>query len=163
MGFAFLETDPIADAEALIAAGRAAEAAENLRARLAAGRGGLLARLTLVKALLESGDTQAALEEARETAALNPGIAVAAMALGESLLHAGALPAAIAELQRALRLDPQLEQARFLTARAWLEAGEAEKALEIFGELTPSPQADALAARAHAIKQAPRSDAGYVR
>jgi predicted TPR repeat methyltransferase len=158
-----LETDPIADAEALIASGRAAEAARNLRARLAAGRGGLLARLTLIKALLESGDMQAALEEARETASLNPGIAVAAMALGESLLLAGALPGAIAELQRALRLDPQLEQARFLTACAWLEAGEAGKALEILGGLAPSPQIEALVVRAHAIKQAPRSDAGYVR
>jgi predicted TPR repeat methyltransferase len=158
-----LETDPIADAEALIASGRAAQAARDLRARLAAGRGGLLARLTLVKALLESGDSQAALEEARETASLNPGIAVAAMALGESLLRVGALPASIAELQRALRLDPQLEQARFLTACAWLEAGEADKALEIFGDLDPSPQIEALMARAHAIGQAPRSDAGYIR
>jgi predicted TPR repeat methyltransferase len=158
-----LETDPIADAEALIASGRAAEAARDLRARLAAGRGGLLARMTLVKALLESGDTGAALEEARETAALNPGIAVAAIALGEALLRAGALPAAIAELQRALRLDPQLAQARFLTACAWLEAGEAGKALEIFGDLDASPQIEILAARARAIGQAPRSDAGYVR
>lgn len=54
-GFAFLETDPIAEAEALIAAGRAADAARQLQARLAAGRGGLLARLTLVTALLEAG------------------------------------------------------------------------------------------------------------
>ena len=158
-----METDPIADAEALIASGHAAKAARDLRARLAAGRGGLLARLTLVKALLESGDSQAALEEARETAALNPGIAVAAMALGETLLRAGALPASIAELQRALRLDPQLTHARFLTACAWLEAGEAERALEIFEELDSSPQMEALVARAHAIKQTPRSDAGYVR
>ncbi|MGZ5929778.1 MAG: methyltransferase domain-containing protein [Rhizomicrobium sp.] len=158
-----METDPIADAEVLITSGRAAEAARDLRARLAAGRGGLLARMTLVKALLESGDIPAALDEARETAALNPGIAVAAMALGEALLRAGALPAAIAELQRALRLDPQLAQARFLTACAWLEAGEAEKALEIFGDLDASPQIEDLMARARAIGQAPRSDAGYVR
>ena len=158
-----METDPIADAEALIASGRAAEAARDLRARLAAGRGGLLARMTLVKALLAAGDIPAALDEARETAALNPGIAVAVMALGEALLRAGALPAAIAELQRALRLDPQLARARFLTACAWLEAGEAEKALEIFGELDASPQIEDLVARARAIGQAPRSDAGYVR
>jgi predicted TPR repeat methyltransferase len=158
-----LETDPIADADALIASGRAAEAARDLRARLAAGRGGLLARMTLVKALLGSDDTQGALEEARDAASLNPGIAVVAMMLGEALLRAGALPAAIAELQRALRLDPQLEQARFLTACAWLEAGEAEKALEIFDDLESSPQIETLVARAHAIKQTPRSDAGYVR
>jgi predicted TPR repeat methyltransferase len=158
-----LETDPIADAQALIASGRAAEAARDLRARLAAGRGGLLARMTLVKALLESGDGAGALSEARETAGLNPGIALAAMSLGEALLRAGALPSAIAELQRALRLDPALEQARFLTACAWLEAGEAEKALEIFEVLETSPEIEALTVRAHAIKEAPRSDAGYVR
>ena len=83
-----METDPIAEAEDLIASGRAAEAATTLRARLAAGRGGLLARLTLVKALLASDDVAAALEEARETTSLNPGIAVAAMSLGEALLAA---------------------------------------------------------------------------
>ena len=63
-----METDPIADAEALIASGRAEQAARDLRARLAAGRGGLLARMTLVKALLESGDIPAALDEARDAA-----------------------------------------------------------------------------------------------
>ncbi len=158
-----METDPIADAEALIASGRAAEAARDLRARLAAGRGGLLARLTLVKALLESGDRQSALEEAREAAALNPGVAVAVMTLGEVLLKLGALPTAIAELQRALRLDPALEQARFLIGCAWLEAGEAEKALEIFEELEPTPDIEARISRARAIPNAQRSDPGYVR
>ncbi|HEY4274272.1 MAG TPA: methyltransferase domain-containing protein [Rhizomicrobium sp.] len=163
MGFAFLETDPIADAETLIASGRAAEAARNLRARLASGRGGLMARLTLVKALLETGDTDAALEEAREASSLNPAVAVAAAALGEVLLRRSALPAAIAELQRALRLDPGLDEARFLTGCAWLEAGEADKALEIFEGLDATPIIAAHIERARAIRQAPRSDAGYVR
>lgn len=158
-----METDPIADAEALIASGRAAQAAGELRTRLAAGRGGLLARLTLVKALLALADHAGALEEAREAASLNPGVAVAAMALGEVLLASGALPVAIAELQRALRLDPELERARFLTGCAWLEAGEAEKALEIFEKLPPSPAIAARIAQAQAIQGAPRSDAGYVR
>ncbi len=158
-----METDPIADAEDLIASGRAADAARNLRARLAAGRGGLLARLTLVKALLATDEVAAALEEAREAAALNPGIALAVLALGEALLAAHALPAAIAELQRALRLDPGLERARLLMASAWLEAGEAEKALAILAELEASPETDNLMARAQAIQSASRSDAGYVR
>ena len=158
-----METDPIAEAESLIASGHAADAARNLRMRLAAGRGGLLARLTLVKALLASNDVAAALEEAREAASLNPGFAMAVMALGEALLATNALPAAIAEFQRALRLDPALEQARLLMASAWLEAGEAEKALAIFAELEPSPEIEALAERARAIQNAPRSDAGYVR
>jgi len=158
-----LETDPIAEAERLIASGHAADAARDLRARLVAGRGGLLARLTLVKALLASNDVTAALEEAREAVSLNSGVAMAVMALGETLLAASALPAAIAEFQRALRLDPALERARLLMATAWLEAGEAEKALAIFTELEPSPEIEALAERARAIQTKPRSDAGYVR
>ena len=136
-------------------------AARDLRARLAAGRGGLLARLTLVKALLAVPDIQGALHEAREAVSLNPDIAVAVLALGEALLAAEALPTAIAELQRALRLDPDLERARLRIAQAWLAAGEADKALESLRELD-EPPADMLAA-CDAIKAAPRSDAGYVR
>ena len=158
-----METDPIAEAEALIAAGQAAEAAAKLRARLAAGRGGLLARLTLVKALLEAGEEQAALEEAREAVSLNSGVAVAVMTLGEVLLRLNVLPAAIAEFQRALRLDPGLDRARYLAGCAWLEAGEAEKALELFESLDITPDIEARIARARAIQDAPRSDAGYVR
>ena len=57
-----------------------------MRARLAAGRGGLLARLTLIKALLAAGDSDGALAEAREAVSLNPDVAVAVLALGEALL-----------------------------------------------------------------------------
>jgi predicted TPR repeat methyltransferase len=155
------EGDPIEAAEALIASGRADEAARDLRARLEAGRGGLLARLTLIKALLASGDTDAALAEAREAASLNGNVAPAVMALGEALLAADALPTAIAELQRALRLDPDLPRARLLVSTAWLKAGEADKALESLGELDDPPPE--MIAAAQAIKTAPRSDAGYVR
>ena len=155
--------DPIEAAQALIAAGKAGEAAQGLKARLAAGRGGLLARLTLVEALVAAGDTQGALEEAREAVSLNPNIAVAVLGLGEALLAADVLPTAIAELQRALRIDPDLPRARELIAVAWLKAGEADKALEALGALERSPQVDAMIAAAQAIKTAPRSDAGYVR
>lgn len=155
--------DPIEAAEALIAAGKGDEAARNLRARLAAGRGGLLARLTLVKALLAVGEIPGALEEAREAVSLNPNVAPAVLALGEALLAAELLPTAIAELQRALRIDPQLPRARELIAMAWLKAGEADKALENLQELEPSPQAAAMIASAQRIKTAARSDAGYVR
>ena len=48
-------------------------------------------------------------------------------------------------------------------AAAWLEAGEAEKALAIFAEFESSSEIEILAARARAIRHAPRSDAGYVR
>jgi predicted TPR repeat methyltransferase len=153
--------DPIEAAEALIASGRADQAARDLRARLNSGRGGLLARLTLVKALLAAGDTRRALEEAREAVSLNSNVAVAVLALGEALLAAEALPTAIAELQRALRLDPALSRARELIAAAWLKAGEADKALENLRELE-NPPAEMIAA-CEAIRCAPRSDPGYVR
>jgi predicted TPR repeat methyltransferase len=153
--------DPIEAAEALMAQGRAGEAARDLRARLAAGRGGLLARLTLVKALLASGDISEALEEAREAVSLNPNVAPAVLGLGEALLAAEYLPTAIAELQRALRLDPDLARARELLAAAWLKAGEADKALQALRELDEPPAA--MIAAAEAIKTAARSDPGYVR
>jgi predicted TPR repeat methyltransferase len=153
--------DPIEAAEALIASGKAEQAARDLRVRLDAGRGGLLARLTLVKALLVAGDIQTALAEAREAVSLNPSVAVAVLALGEALLAADALPTAIAELQRALRLDPDLVRARELIAVAWLKAGEADKALEHLNALE-NPPAEMIAA-CEAIKTASRSDPGYVR
>lgn len=156
-----LDGDPIEAAEALIAAGKAEEAARGLRERLAAGRGGLLARLTLIKALIAAGDNKGALEEAREAVALNPQVAVAVLALGQALLAADLLPTAIAELQRALRLDPNLTEARRLIAEAWLKAGEADKALEALNELDDPPPA--MMAAAEAIKSASRSDPGYVR
>ena len=112
--------------------GRPAEAAQFLRSRIELGRGGLLARLALVRALRAVGDLQGALEEAREANRLNPNIAEALVALGEILMAAGHLPTAIAEFQRALRLEPQMPQARFQLGLAWIEAGEAEKALEQF-------------------------------
>jgi predicted TPR repeat methyltransferase len=152
-----LDGDPIEAAEALIVSGRAAEAAAALRARLAAGRGGALAQIALVRALLAAGDVPGALAEAREAASLNPSIAPVLVALGEALLAAQQLPTAIAELQRALRLDPGSGAARHALARAWLEAGEADKALE-----TGAGDAE-LVARAQAIKAAQRSDPGYVR
>jgi predicted TPR repeat methyltransferase len=161
MGSVCLLEDPIEAAEALIAQSRAGEAARDLRARLQAGRGGLLARLTLVKALLAAGDTSAALAEAREAVSLNPDIALAVLALGEALLAADLLPTAIAELQRALRIDPGLTRARELVAAAWLKAGEADKALGALSELDDPPAA--MVAAAQAIKTAPRSDPGYVR
>ena len=160
--------DPIEAARALIAAGRAHQAALDLRARLAEGRGGALMRVALVAALLASKDVQGALAEAREAVSLNPDLPEVLVALGEALLAAENLPAAIAELQRALRLDPGHVRARYLTGRAWLEAGEADKALEIFRSLDVSGLADradlaGAIARAETMRTARRSDAGYVR
>ncbi|HEY5337888.1 MAG TPA: methyltransferase [Rhizomicrobium sp.] len=153
--------DPLGHAQDLITEGRAGEAAQFLGALIAAGRGGLLARLTLARAFAAAGDTKDAMETARETAMLNPSVAVAALGLGEAMLALGILPTAIGEFQRALRLDPHLSDARAGLGRAWLEAGEAEKALQAFAQIEDAP-AD-LIAEATAMRARSRSDARYVR
>jgi predicted TPR repeat methyltransferase len=156
--------DPIATAQAWIAEGKAHDAARMLRARLADGRGGALARITLVKALLAAGEVEAALAEARDAVSLNPNLPQILVTLGEALLAAENLPAAIAEFQRALRHDPDHAEARLFTGRAWAEAGEADRALEIFSRLDPAtPGLAAWIARAETMKEAARSDPGYVR
>ena len=157
--------DPLEYAAGLIADGRAGEAARYLQGRLDANRGGLLARLELVRAWLAAGDSPAALAAARESASLNPNVGLAIVALGDALLAAGHLPTAIAEFQRALRVDPASDDARLKLGLAWLEAGEAEKALEQFGQLDSSDVPDLALhiARAQAVRGRQRSDAGYVR
>lgn len=155
------DEDPIGHAEALIAAGRARDAASFLSGLLASGRGGLLMRLTLARALGAAGDTNGAMAVAREAAGLHPDVAVVATALGEAMLAAGHLPTAIGEFQRALRLDPDSADARLGVARAWLEAGEPEKALEALQAVADAPEA--LIAEAEAMRGAPRSNARYVR
>ena len=159
-----VEGDPLEHAENLIAAGRAPAAADFLRSHLQSGRGGLLARLLLVRALLSANDIQEALKEAREASSLNPGIPDAIIALGEALLAGQYLPAAIAEFQRALRLDPHSIQARLSLGSTWLEAGEAERALEFLSDLPPdTPGLAEKISAARAIQTAARSNAGYVR
>ena len=134
-----------------------------LRALLDAGRGGLLARLTLARAQREAGGLSNALATARETAMLNPDVALVAAALGEVLLASGRLPTAIAEFQRALRLDPENDAARYWLGCAWLEAGEPEKALEAFAQLENHDGLAERIAEAEAMKSAQRSDPRYVR
>ena len=158
-----MRTDPVEEAQGLIASGQAHQAARSLRALLAEGRGGALTRTTLVSALLASNDVRGALAEAREAVSLNPALPEVSVALGEALLAAEYLPAAIAEFQRALRADPGHARARHLTGRAWLAAGEADKALEMFAGLKDAPGLEEYIARAEAIKTASRSDPGYVR
>jgi predicted TPR repeat methyltransferase len=160
--------DPIADAQAMIAAGDAKGAADLLKAQLRQGRGGLVTRLTLGRALMAAGHPGEALPVLREAAALSPGIAEAPLALGEALLAAGYLPTAIAEFQRALRLDPRLEAAIYALGCAWLEAGEGDRATEVLLQLaaTESRFAELAAekiAAAQALRDASRSSPGYVR
>lgn len=159
------DDDPIERAHELMAAGRPQEAAHSLRARIKGGRGGLLARLALVRALRQAGDLSGALSAAREANALNPNIGEAVLALGEILSALDHLPAAIAEFQRALRLDPNSAAARFALGCAWSEAGEAEKALDEFVRLPPDsvPELAEKIFLATAMRDRPRSDPGYVR
>jgi predicted TPR repeat methyltransferase len=149
----------------LIADGRPDEAARFLHARIESGRGGLLARLALVRALGAAGDERGALLAAREANALSPNVPHAIIALGDTLLAAGHLPAAIAEYQRALRLDPNSADARFRLGRAWAEAGEMEKALEQFALILPGsvPELEKRIAAIEALRGKPRSHPGYVR
>lgn len=160
------DIDPLEQADALIAQGRPAEAADRLHRLLEAGRGGLLTRLAYARAVLAAGENERALEVARETAHLFPGVAAAAAGLGEALLRAGRLPTAIGELQRALRIDPESGAARYLLGCAWLEAGEAEKALQEFASISPKDAPADFAAKteeAESMQAAPRASARYVR
>jgi predicted TPR repeat methyltransferase len=156
--------NPLDRAEELMAQGRPREAAMLLFDLIERGRGGLLARFTLVHALLAAGDTGEAVRLARETAMLNPSVARAASSLGEALRVAGNLPVAIGEFQRALRLDPALDFARIGLGHAWLDAGEPERALEIYAQIeNVSDDVRAAIAQAEASRGQARSDPRYVR
>jgi len=156
--------DLLDTADALMADGRADEAAALLGKLVEQGRGGLHARIGYGQALVACRRPDEALALARETALLYPGTVEAALGLGEVLYAAEQLPAAIAELQRALSLDPDCGQARFLMGCAWLEAGEAGRALQAFSALDPAaPGVSDRIAAAEAMAARPRSDAGYVR
>lgn len=157
------ESDPIESAESLIASARPREAAQALKSLLVAGRAGILARLTLVKALLAAGDTRLALNEAREAVNLHPNVGICVLTLGKALLAAELLPSAIAEFQRALRLDPELMEAHELSASCWLAVGEADKALEILDRLDFAPHRAEMIEAARAKKLRLRCDHGYVR
>jgi predicted TPR repeat methyltransferase len=155
--------DPMEQAIALLEGGYARQAAEHLLTSLMRGKGGLGARLLLVRALIASSDPSRALAEAREIALSNPQIADGALALGEALAANRLLPTAIAEFQRALRLDPGLDAARIALARAWLDAGEPDRAEDALANIEATPSRDALLSQAQAMRGRARSDPGYVR
>lgn len=160
------QSNPIANAEALIASAEPQRAVDVLRRALASGRGGLMTRLALGRAHLAAGNIDDALRELRAASALGPGIADAALALGQALIAAGHLPAAVAEFERAIRLDPTFDAARHALGLAWLEAGEPDCANEILSALAEGPfgeSAKEKLALARAMKDASRSPPGYVR
>jgi predicted TPR repeat methyltransferase len=91
----------------------------------------------------------------------------AAVALGKKLMAAD-VPSAIAQFQHAVSLDPHSGSARYALGCAWLEAGDAERAAEIFSQLSEShPRFAARAAgkiaQAEAMQQENRLPASYVR
>lgn len=156
--------DPIAQAQALVTAGKAGEAVALLAARLAQARGGPLMRLTLGRAQLAAGDPVAALETLREAVSLAPGLAEAALALGEALFAQGYLPSAIAEFSRAVKLAPDSARALVALGRAWLELGEAARALELLNPLAETDADIALACEAaKAMLAMDRAPSAYVR
>jgi predicted TPR repeat methyltransferase len=160
------QSNPIAEADALIAAGQPQHAVDVLQRALASGRGGRMTRLALGRALLAAGNIDSALSELRIASDLGSGIADAAVALGQALMAAGHLPAAVAEFERALRLDPMFDAARCALGSAWLEAGEPDRAIEILSPLMQgafATDAKQKLSLARAMKESNRSPPGYVR
>lgn len=156
--------DPVAEAEALIAEGCARDAVARLSALIEGGRGGLLARLALVRAHLAASETAEAVAAARELSQLAQDWADAAVAFGRALIANGALPTGIGELQRALRLDAESGGAELALAEAWADAGEAEKAETHLARAEQrGMDGAAVRARLEAIRMAARADAGFVR
>lgn len=161
-------SDPVAEALDLIMEGRAAEAAARLSSLIGEGRGGLLARRTLVAALVADGRAAEAVEAGRELTQLAGNWAEGAVAFGRALVANGALPAGIAEYQRALRLDRDCGDAELALAEAWAEAGEVEKAEQHLERAQGLGAVDDVAQswlseKLGSMRGATRSDAGYVR
>ncbi|MCC6919275.1 MAG: methyltransferase domain-containing protein [Alphaproteobacteria bacterium] len=156
--------DPVDEARQLVQAGRAGEAAARLSSLIEAGRGGLLARLTLVDALLAEARQTDAVAAARELTQLAPQWADAAVAFGRALIAHGALPTGIGELHRALRLEPVHPGAELALAEAWADAGEVEKAqTHLERAVAGGKDGRGVAARLAAMDEAKRADAGFVR
>ena len=157
--------DPLAQAQDLIDAGQPAQAVKLLRARLAAGKGGLSAELLLARALLAAGKLAHAMEAARDAAGLHPDVAEAALLYARTLVATQHMSLAIAEMQRALRLDPGSVDARMMLAGAWLDIGEIDHAFGELAKLDPetTPGHAALTERGEAMRARARSDDGYIR
>ena len=160
--------DPLGEADALIAAGRASEVIARCEGLIARGRGGALTRVALGRALVASGRAADAVDVLREASLLSPNTAEIVLASGEALAASGSLPTAIAEFQRAARLAPNDGRPHWQIARLWLAAGEpdkAEAAADVAEEMGGADGNDIarLRAKARAMRDAPRADAGYVR
>ncbi len=160
--------DPLGEASALIAAGRAMDVVARCEALIARGRGGILTRVALGRALIAAGRAGDAIDTLREASLLSPNTAEVVLAFGEALAAAGALPTAIAEFQRAARLVPNDGRPHWQIARLWLDAGEPDKAeasADVAQQLGGADDGaiSKLRLDAQNMREAPRADAGYVR
>lgn len=120
--------DPVEEAAALIAEGRADAAIAALHALVSEGRGGLRAQLALARALMAAGENAEAMRIAREAGALAPQDVDVALTLGDALMQAGQLPDAMVHFTRAVAIWPHHVGARIAVLRGWIEAGETLKA-----------------------------------
>lgn len=160
--------DPLGEADALIADGRAEDVRARCEALIARGRGGALTRVALGRALVALGRASEAVDVLREASMLSPNTAEIVLASGEALAACGSLPTAIAEFQRATRLAPDDGRPHWQVALLWLAAGEADKAeaaADIAESMGGADDAEIakLRAQARSMREAPRADAGYVR
>ncbi len=159
--------DAVADAEAMVAAGRAAAAVIALATHVALGKGGMRARLSLVRAMQAAGDIAGALRTARDACQLSPQDPDAAITLGDAFLAAGHLPDAMGEYQRAVRMMPDHKAARLALVHGWIEAGEAAQARDALRDAAAvgidPHECDALSARIDTLEAMQRRSPQYVR
>jgi len=142
----------------LLQAGRADEAAVQLRAALAIDPNSAPARTNLGAALLAQGRAADALSELRQAVAADPKFAPARYQLGRACERLGDPSGAAESWNKSIELDPKLAEAHASLAAALYATGNAAAALSHWRaavELVPS---DAMALRALAWALATAAD-----
>ncbi len=115
--------------QALLLAGRYAEAVASFQTALPLSPNRTLAHNYLAGALARLGRTAESVEHARAALTFNPTYAEARFNLGTGLLRLGQFPAAVAELETALRLQPDYAEAACNLGTALLQTGRAADAI----------------------------------
>jgi tetratricopeptide (TPR) repeat protein len=135
----------LAKGKAALQAGRAAEAAEELRRALAARPESVAARINLATVLASQGDRTAALSLLREAARLEPGNATAHFDLGLLLAAGGALQEARVELAAAIAARPEDAEAHRALAQVLRDGNDLPGALAEYGRAVALAPADDVA------------------
>ncbi|MBL9187302.1 MAG: tetratricopeptide repeat protein [Opitutaceae bacterium] len=115
--------------DALVLAGRSAEALAEFQAALRLEPNSAEARYNIGTILLNAGRPADAIPFLAETIRLKPNFARAHNNLGSSLLQTGRLREGIEQLQAALKLQPDIPEAHCNLARAALDLGDPAGAL----------------------------------